>query len=82
MRELEELQEMEEVSRKREIDMTTYAKQISEDYAHKLQDQLAEMRAHFQVQRNNLAEQFEDNYKTKVEREYSLFEKKVSAVKT
>ncbi|PAV89403.1 hypothetical protein WR25_11930 isoform C [Diploscapter pachys] len=58
--------EMEEVSRKREIDMTTYAKQISEDYAHKLQDQLAEMRAHFQVQRNNLAEQFEDNYKTKM----------------
>ena len=64
---MEELQEMEEVSRKREIDMTTYAKQISEDYAHKLQDQLAEMRAHFQVQRNNLAEQFEDNYKTKVQ---------------
>ncbi|KAF1770710.1 hypothetical protein GCK72_002532 [Caenorhabditis remanei] len=58
--------EMEEIRHKRQVDMTTYAKQINDEYQSKLQDQIAEMRAQFQ---NNLAQNkaaFEDAYKNKL----------------
>ncbi|CAO4361875.1 unnamed protein product [Caenorhabditis nigoni] len=58
--------ELEEVRHKRQVDMTTYAKQINDEYQSKLQDQIAEMRAQFQ---SNLAQNktaFEDAYKNKL----------------
>lgn len=58
--------ELEEVRHKRQVDMTTYAKQITDEYQSKLQDQIAEMRAQFQ---NNLASNkaaFEEHYKNKL----------------
>ncbi|EGT38006.1 hypothetical protein CAEBREN_12303 [Caenorhabditis brenneri] len=58
--------ELEEVRHKRQVDMTTYAKQMNDEYQSKLQDQIAEMRAQFQ---NNLAQNkaaFEDAYKNKL----------------
>ncbi|CAI2318553.1 unnamed protein product [Caenorhabditis sp. 36 PRJEB53466] len=58
--------ELEEVRHKRQVDMTTYAKQITDEYQSKLQDQIAEMRAQFQ---SNLAQNkaaFEEAYKNKL----------------
>uniref|UniRef100_A0A1D5RMX2 Lamin-1 n=1 Tax=Caenorhabditis japonica TaxID=281687 RepID=A0A1D5RMX2_CAEJA len=58
--------ELEEVRHKRQVDMTTYAKQITDEYQSKLQDQIAEMRAQFQT---NLAQNkaaFEEAYKNKL----------------
>nr|CAA52188.1 lamin [Caenorhabditis elegans] len=58
--------ELEEVRHKRQVDMTTYAKQINDEYQSKLQDQIEEMRAQF---KNNLHQNktaFEDAYKNKL----------------
>lgn len=46
--------------------MTTYAKQINDEYQSKLQDQLAEMRARFQAQLAANKGAFEEAYKNKV----------------
>lgn len=60
------LQALEEVRHKRQVDMTTYAKQINDEYQSKLQDQLAEMRARFQAQLLASKTAFEESYKNKV----------------
>ncbi|VDM56751.1 unnamed protein product [Angiostrongylus costaricensis] len=57
---------LEEVRHKRQVDMTTYAKQINEEYQSKLQDQLAEMRARFQAQLAASKSAFEESYKNKL----------------
>ncbi|KIH52527.1 hypothetical protein ANCDUO_17371 [Ancylostoma duodenale] len=57
---------LEEVRHKRQVDMTTYAKQINDEYQSKLQDQLAEMRARFQSQLAASKGAFEEAYKNKV----------------
>ncbi|PIO73775.1 intermediate filament protein [Teladorsagia circumcincta] len=61
---------LEEVRHKRQVDMTTYAKQINDEYQSKLQDQLAEMRARFQAQISANKAAFEESYKNKVERAF------------
>ncbi|CAI5438759.1 unnamed protein product [Caenorhabditis angaria] len=58
--------ELEEVRHKRQVDMTTYAKQINDEYQSKLQDQLAEMRAQFQANLASNKSAFEDAYKNKL----------------
>lgn len=58
--------ELEEVRHKRQVDMTTYAKQISDEYQSKLQDQLADMRAQFQANLTQNKAAFEDAYKNKL----------------
>ncbi|PIO72104.1 intermediate filament protein [Teladorsagia circumcincta] len=57
---------LEEVRHKRQVDMTTYAKQINDEYQSKLQDQLAEMRARFQAQISANKAAFEESYKNKL----------------
>ncbi|KAK5975620.1 Intermediate filament tail domain protein [Trichostrongylus colubriformis] len=57
---------LEEVRHKRQVDMTTYAKQINDEYQSKLQDQLAEMRARFQAQLLASKTAFEESYKNKL----------------
>ncbi|KAK6059298.1 intermediate filament protein [Cooperia oncophora] len=57
---------LEEVRHKRQVDMTTYAKQINDEYQSKLQDQLAEMRARFQAQLLANKTAFEESYKNKL----------------
>ncbi|EYB82007.1 hypothetical protein Y032_0369g84 [Ancylostoma ceylanicum] len=57
---------LEEVRHKRQVDMTTYAKQINDEYQSKLQDQLAEMRARFQSQLAASKGAFEEAYKNKL----------------
>ncbi|VDM81255.1 unnamed protein product, partial [Strongylus vulgaris] len=57
---------LEEVRHKRQVDMTTYAKQINDEYQSKLQDQLAEMRARFQSQLAANKGAFEEAYKNKL----------------
>ncbi|WKX88580.1 hypothetical protein Q1695_008322 [Nippostrongylus brasiliensis] len=57
---------LEEVRHKRQVDMTTYAKQINDEYQSKLQDQLAEMRARFQAQLGASKAAFEESYKNKL----------------
>ncbi|VDO08319.1 unnamed protein product, partial [Haemonchus placei] len=57
---------LEEVRHKRQVDMTTYAKQINDEYQSKLQDQLAEMRARFQAQLSASKAAFEESYKNKL----------------
>ncbi|XGW23843.1 hypothetical protein V3C99_005788 [Haemonchus contortus] len=57
---------LEEVRHKRQVDMTTYAKQINDEYQSKLQDQLAEMRARFQAQLSSSKAAFEESYKNKL----------------
>ncbi|ETN86478.1 intermediate filament tail domain protein [Necator americanus] len=57
---------LEEVRHKRQVDMTTYAKQINDEYQSKLQDQLAEMRARFQAQLSASKGAFEEAYKNKL----------------
>uniref|UniRef100_A0A1I7XRA9 Lamin n=1 Tax=Heterorhabditis bacteriophora TaxID=37862 RepID=A0A1I7XRA9_HETBA len=57
---------LEEVRHKRQVDMTTYAKQVNDEYQSKLQDQLAEMRAHFQAQLASNKAAFEEGYKNKL----------------
>ncbi|CAJ0595884.1 unnamed protein product [Cylicocyclus nassatus] len=57
---------LEEVRHKRQVDMTTYAKQINDEYQSKLQDQLAEMRARFQSQLSANKGAFEEAYKNKL----------------
>ncbi|KJH41404.1 intermediate filament tail domain protein [Dictyocaulus viviparus] len=57
---------LEEVRHKRQVDMTTYAKQINDEYQSKLQDQLAEMRARFQSQLAANKGAFEESYKNKL----------------
>ncbi|CAD6184200.1 unnamed protein product [Caenorhabditis auriculariae] len=58
--------ELEEVRHKRQVDMTTYAKQVNDEYQSKLQDQLAEMRAHFQANLSQNKASFEEAYKNKL----------------
>ncbi|CAI4230093.1 unnamed protein product [Auanema sp. JU1783] len=57
---------LDEVSRKRQVEMTTYQKQVSQEFQSKLQESLSEMRQQLQDQLNNSHGLLEDQYKTKL----------------
>uniref|UniRef100_A0A0N4X9L9 LTD domain-containing protein n=1 Tax=Haemonchus placei TaxID=6290 RepID=A0A0N4X9L9_HAEPC len=57
---------LKDLHHKRQVDMTTYAKQINDEFKSKLQDHLAEMRARFQAQLSSSKTALEESYKNKV----------------
>jgi hypothetical protein len=60
------LQELEETRRKRQVEMTSVSRELETEYQAKLQEQLKQMRSHFDAKIAINRREIEDLYNAKV----------------